>query len=125
MESVLFSKLSNDEKQTALDILRECNFTVLFMDEDQHPLVFDASGLLRFEEDQEICRQFQSGELDLNRLAIDVQRGIVLAERQRKIAKSLGYSVWGYFDLDYVQKWAKHVSGLCSSCDEGEEDDDE
>lgn len=111
-------------KQAAWDVI-STEYRELMLDDDAHPVVFDASGVLRFQADPLIYKLVRTDVLDLNRLAIQVARGEVPPEMQRKVAKSTGYSLAGYFDLSNVQKWAREVSGLGSDVEEEEEEEPE
>jgi hypothetical protein len=108
--SILSAIPSLDEKQRAWDIIRT-SYCELILDNDQHPVVFDAQGVLRFQEDGLLTALTDSGVICLNRLAVAAAQGKISNEQQRKVAKSIGYSLDGYYDLSYVQQWCKEVNG--------------
>ena len=93
------------------------HYNWLLQDPDQHPLVMDAHGVLRFKEDPLIAALARAHYemdvtvhvppehhvLNLNALSLAVYRGKITQEQQRKVMKSIGYSLDGYFILFFVQ----------------------
>ena len=90
----------------------------LIQDPDQHPLVLDAHGVLRFKEDPliaalarahyemdiTVCVPPEHHVLNINALAFAVHRGKITQKQQRKVMKSIGYSLDGYSTLSFVQE---------------------
>ena len=65
----------------------------------QQPTYLDDSGVLRFRENKIINWLWESGAIDLNKIAMRC----FPEEDQRQFAQLLGYSVGGYNDLSYVE----------------------
>lgn len=65
------------------------------------PLVRDEHGVVRFKQNAIIDWLFRTGQLDLNRIAIEVQQQGWQEEAQQ-LVQLLGYSLSGYGDLSYV-----------------------
>ena len=93
-----------EDKKRAWDIISR-KYSELILDSDEHPVEW-VDGVLRFKEDPSVA-----DGVDLTLLAVDVARGLATEEYQRKVAKSCGYSLAGYFSLSYVQKWSREVLG--------------
>lgn len=119
--AILSAIPSLEDKQRAWDLIRT-SYSELILENDQHPVVFDAHGVLRFQEDPLLTALTNSSVLCLTRLAVAVAQGMVSNEQQRKVAKSVGYSLAGYYDLSYVQQWCKEVNGEGSEEEEEEEE---
>lgn len=98
-----------ENKKRAWDAIKT-HFSELVMDTDQHPVVFDEQGVLRFKEDPLLSALQQSGVLDLNKLFVAVARNQLTQEQQRKVTKSCGYSLAGYFELTFVEEWCKEIN---------------
>ena len=67
---------------------------------NDHPLVKDSQGVLRFQEDPFLNRLFLSGVIDLNKVAIVESHDKLTKEDSRHLSRSLGYSVSGFMDLN-------------------------
>src|SRR3972149_8760465 len=72
------------------------HYKELFMDDDLHPVVWEGE-VLRFRADPLIKGLANSRALDISNVPIARYKGFITAEMERKIAKSLGYSVSDYF----------------------------
>ncbi|MEO6077989.1 MAG: hypothetical protein ABIP54_04335 [Candidatus Andersenbacteria bacterium] len=108
--AILSAIPSLEDKQRAWDLIRN-QYSELILDNDQHPVVFDSHNVLCFQADSLLTVLERSSVLCLKRLAVAVIQNKMTQEHQRKVAKSIGYSLAGYFNLSYVQEWCKEVTG--------------
>lgn len=68
------------------------------------PLVWDKHKVLRFKQNKIVRYLLDNGGIDLNQIAI---LGFS-KEDQEQFAQLIGYSVGGFFDLDYVSRKTKY-----------------
>jgi hypothetical protein len=97
---------TEEEKTKAWDIIRS-QFMELILDPDEHPVIWDEAGVLRFQPVELIQTMQCSGALDMN---VFIER--VSEDKARKALKCTGYSLHHYFQLECVQEWVREVNGF-------------
>lgn len=96
----LLAALDNEaDKATAWTLLRD-TYPELLLDPDQHPVVIDQHGVLRFKTEPLLMAMYDAGCIDLNKAAC-----YMTPAQQSKLNKSIGYSCAGFFELSSTSKY--------------------
>ena len=95
----MLSKIRPEDLQRTNTVLDMFPPAMTHGDPDVHPLVWDNRGTLRWELDPLTDKMLRTGLIDL-----DLTRERLTLEEQCKLAKRMGYSLSGYWDLEYVQE---------------------
>ena len=115
MEEVLRKEILRsvkDEKQRALiwDSIRDYHPWVL-QDQEQrpmHPIIMDQSGVLRWEKDKLMDKlafpYFLNGVPHDPMINLNKTMFILDKKEERELARRIGYSLYGYEELSYVQE---------------------
>jgi len=106
----MLSQIPVSDHLDTMELLQR-SYPELLDDIDVHPLVWDEQGVLRWKKDPLLCRMQELGLIDLNITTAYGQMGKLSNLELRQLAKRMGYSLSGYFDLSYVQEWANGFSG--------------
>jgi hypothetical protein len=112
MTDHLVKEIEDAEQQTEAFRQICTHYQSLLLDDDEHPVYFDANGVLRFKPDPLLCQHAANGILDLDRLAMDTELGHVPEDMHRKILKQLGYSLNAFFNSKHVAAWDGRISAL-------------
>lgn len=78
-------------------------------DHPRQPLVLDDHNVVRFKQNKIIRLLCDEGKINLNDIAIWVARDQVPVEDARQLMQLLGYSVSGYYDLNYTEDVPEEV----------------
>lgn len=108
---MLLSKIPESDRFDTMELLRN-SYPELLLDEDtDHALVWD-EGVLRWKRDPLMKHLQQLGLIDLNLATAYGQMGKLSNLELRQLAKRLGYSLSGYFELSYVQEWVDQLNNV-------------